>query len=38
MTLGLTYGYNYGEHIGLSGPDMVADNLSELVSVLAPSI
>ncbi|MBD1387941.1 phosphoglycolate phosphatase [Neiella sp. HB171785] len=37
MTLGLTYGYNYGEHIGLSNPDQVADNLLELVEQLAPT-
>ncbi|GGA63805.1 phosphoglycolate phosphatase [Neiella marina] len=37
MTLGLTYGYNYGEHIGLSNPDQVADNLLELVAQLAPT-
>lgn len=34
-TLGLTYGYNYGEHIALSNPDRVADNLIELVELLA---
>lgn len=35
QTLGLTYGYNYGEHIALSNPDRVADNLLELVELLA---
>ncbi|MBW8190010.1 phosphoglycolate phosphatase [Neiella marina] len=35
QTLGLTYGYNYGEHIALSNPDQVADNLIELAQQLA---
>lgn len=33
-TLGLTYGYNYGEHIGLSQPDAVADTMPELLELL----
>lgn len=36
-TLGLTYGYNYGEHIGLSQPDAVADTLLELLDLLTPA-
>ncbi|MCM2678352.1 phosphoglycolate phosphatase [Echinimonas agarilytica] len=36
-TLGLTYGYNYGEHISLSAPDMTADSLIELLPVLIPA-
>lgn len=30
MSIGLTYGYNYGEDIGLSEPDAVCENFSEL--------
>ena len=37
LTLGLTYGYNYGEHIGLSQPDAVADSMLELLDLLAPA-
>lgn len=33
-TLGLTYGYNYGEHIGLSQPDAVAESMPELLELL----
>lgn len=36
-TLGLTYGYNYGEHIGLSQPDAVAEHMAELLELLAPA-
>ena len=35
---GLTYGYNYGEDIRLSEPDLVLDNISELLNSLACSV
>ncbi len=37
-SLGLTYGYNYGEDIALSGPDFVADSLVELVELIDGSV
>jgi phosphoglycolate phosphatase-like HAD superfamily hydrolase len=30
----VTYGYNYGEHIGKYQPDRVVDDLSEILSFL----
>lgn len=36
-TLGLTYGYNYGEHIALSQPDATADSIDELLLLLGDS-
>ncbi|MCE0557175.1 phosphoglycolate phosphatase [Motilimonas sp. E26] len=35
---GLTYGYNYGEDIRLSEPDLVLDNISELLNSLACNV
>ncbi|MCY9845819.1 phosphoglycolate phosphatase [Vibrio caribbeanicus] len=35
LSFGLTYGYNHGEPISLSNPDFVADNISELIGVVA---
>jgi phosphoglycolate phosphatase len=37
-SLGLTYGYNYGEDIALSGPDFVADSLVTLVELIKGSV
>ncbi|MDT3336384.1 phosphoglycolate phosphatase [Shewanella sp. SP1S1-7] len=31
-SIGLTYGYNYGEDIGLSGPDAVCEQFSEILN------
>jgi phosphoglycolate phosphatase len=36
-SFGLTYGYNHGEPISSANPDYVADNISELVEVVAVS-
>ncbi len=36
-SFGLTYGYNHGEPIANANPDYVADNISELVEVVAVS-
>ncbi|CAM2993124.1 phosphoglycolate phosphatase [Vibrio mytili] len=36
-SFGLTYGYNHGEPISASNPDVVADRLSELLEVVAVS-
>ncbi|ABZ78615.1 phosphoglycolate phosphatase [Shewanella halifaxensis HAW-EB4] len=33
-SVGLTYGYNYGEDIGLSGPDAVCEQFSEITALL----
>ncbi|OLQ86742.1 phosphoglycolate phosphatase [Vibrio ponticus] len=33
----LTYGYNHGEPISASGPDFVADNIAQLLEVIAVS-
>jgi phosphoglycolate phosphatase len=35
-SIGLTYGYNYGEHIGLSEPNAVCDDFSEISQHLLP--
>ncbi|WP_432454720.1 MULTISPECIES: phosphoglycolate phosphatase [unclassified Agarivorans] len=37
-SLGLTYGYNYGEDIALSDPDFVADSLETLVELMSGSV
>lgn len=36
-SIGLTYGYNYGEDIGLSGPSAVYDQFSEILTFLGIS-
>ncbi|MDA0149460.1 phosphoglycolate phosphatase [Vibrio sp. LaRot3] len=36
-SFGLTYGYNHGEPISASNPDFVADNIAELLEVVAVS-
>ncbi|WP_434997372.1 phosphoglycolate phosphatase [Vibrio scophthalmi] len=36
-SFGLTYGYNHGEAISVSEPDFVADNIAELLEVIAVS-
>ncbi len=36
-SFGLTYGYNHGEPIAASNPDVVADKLSELLEMVAVS-
>ncbi|MFQ6371948.1 phosphoglycolate phosphatase [Shewanella sp. YIC-542] len=33
--VGLTYGYNYGEDISLSGPDVVCDHFEQILALLA---
>jgi len=33
-SIGLTYGYNYGEDIAVNGPDWVVDNFSDLLTIL----
>lgn len=33
-SIGLTYGYNYGEDIGLCGPDAVCNDFSEILATL----
>lgn len=33
-SIGLTYGYNYGEDIGLSDPDAVCDQFSEIMALV----
>jgi phosphoglycolate phosphatase len=35
FSFGLTYGYNHGEPISASNPDYVADQLSEILEILA---
>lgn len=34
LSVGLTYGYNYGESIALSNPDVVADSFHDLLPLL----
>lgn len=34
-SFGLTYGYNHGEPIANAGPDVVADNIADLLELLA---
>ncbi|WP_394129275.1 phosphoglycolate phosphatase [Shewanella maritima] len=34
LSIGLTYGYNYGEHIGLSSPDAVCESFSQVGDLL----
>ncbi|MGL5392452.1 MAG: HAD-IA family hydrolase, partial [Shewanella sp.] len=36
-SIGLTYGYNYGEDIGLAGPDAVCEQFSELLHWITPA-
>lgn len=36
-SIGLTYGYNYGEDIGLSGPDAVCEQFSEILNWVKPT-
>ncbi|MGL4448196.1 MAG: phosphoglycolate phosphatase [Shewanella sp.] len=36
-SIGLTYGYNYGEDIGLAGPDAVCEQFSELLNWITPA-
>ncbi|MCF1429176.1 MAG: phosphoglycolate phosphatase [Shewanella sp.] len=36
MSIGLTYGYNYGEDIGLCGPDAVCDHFLEILAMVVP--
>lgn len=33
-SIGLTYGYNYGEDIGLSGPDAVCESFEQILALL----
>ena len=35
-SIGLSYGYNYGEDIGLHQPEAVFDDFSDIVAVLSP--
>lgn len=35
-SIGLTYGYNYGEDIGLHKPEAVCDDFSDIVALLSP--
>ncbi len=35
-SIGLTYGYNYGEDIGLCGPDAVCDHFEQILAHLPP--
>lgn len=37
-SIGLTYGYNYGEDIGLSGPNAVCEQFSEIMMLLESSL
>ena len=36
-SIGLTYGYNYGEDIGLHDPEVVLDDFSDIVTTLSPT-
>jgi phosphoglycolate phosphatase len=36
-SFGLTYGYNHGEPIAVSEPDVVADNIAQLLDVVLVS-
>jgi len=36
-SIGLTYGYNYGEDIGLHDPEVVFDDFSDIVTALSPA-
>lgn len=36
QSIGLTYGYNYGEDIGLHDPDIVFDHFSDIVATFSP--
>ena len=37
-SIGLTYGYNYGEDIGLSDPDAVCEQFSEIMALVNTSL
>ena len=37
-SIGLTYGYNYGEYIGLSDPDAVCEQFSEIMALVNTSL
>ncbi|AQS40473.1 phosphoglycolate phosphatase [Shewanella psychrophila] len=37
-SIGLTYGYNYGEDIGLSDPDAVCEQFSEIMALVSSSL
>lgn len=37
-SIGLTYGYNYGEDIGLSGPDAVCEQFNEILTLVKNSL
>ncbi|MFP1889867.1 phosphoglycolate phosphatase [Lonsdalea quercina] len=37
-SVGMTYGYNYGEAIALSHPNVVLDRFADLLSLVGPSI
>ena len=37
-SIGLTYGYNYGEDIGLSDPNAVCEQLSEIMALVSSSL
>ncbi|CAD6365594.1 Phosphoglycolate phosphatase [Shewanella hafniensis] len=36
-SIGLTYGYNYGEDIGLAGPDAVCEQFSDILNWINPT-
>ena len=36
QSIGLTYGYNYGEDIGLHKPELVFDHFSDIVAAFSP--
>jgi len=35
-SIGLTYGYNYGEDIGLHQPEAVLDDFADIIATLSP--
>ena len=34
QTIGVTYGYNYGEHIGVHNPSVIVNNFGEILNIL----
>jgi len=36
-SIGLTYGYNYGEDIGLSNPDLICEQFSDITALISSS-
>jgi len=36
QSIGVTYGYNYGENISVHGPDTIVDDFAEILSYLPP--